>query len=172
MKTKNLLMTGLFLATSASCFAAPAMAQPMGDCPAMDGKSGGRHTEMRAEHMKQRQQQLHSALKLNPEQEKAWGKYQESFANMQPGERPTADSMAKLSAPERAEQMLDHSRKHQERMTQHVAALKTFYATLTPEQQKTFDAQQMQRGQREQRGPRQPGGKGPGNPPANTPAAN
>ena len=59
--------------------------------------------------------------------------------------------------------MLDYSRKHQERMAQHVTALKTFYATLTPEQQKVFDEQQASR---PQRGDRKPGARGPGNPPA------
>ena len=170
MKTTNRLLSGLFLAISASFLALPAFAQPGGDCGPMGGPMAGqmggeRAGQMRGERQQQHHEQLHQALKLNPEQEKAWATYQDSFKDMKPGQRPGQQDVAKLTAPERAEQMLEFSRKQQERMTQHVAALKTFYATLTPEQQKTFDAQQMQRGQR---GQRQPGGKGP----ANLPAAN
>lgn len=160
MKTRNLLISSLFLATSASFLSVPAMAMPSGDCSAM-GMHEGRGGQMRGEHMKQRQQKLHEALKLNPEQEKAWEKYQESFRDMKPGERPEHEAMAKLTAPERAEQMLEFSRKHQERMTQHVASLKAFYGTLSAEQKKVFDEQHM----RPQRGERKPVGKGQNTPP-------
>ena len=51
-----------------------------------------------------------------------------------------------------AEKMLDAQKQHQEAMSKHVAALKDFYAQLTPEQKKTFD-EQTQWGRQGRRGP-------------------
>ena len=101
---------------------------------------------------------LRTELRIRPDQEAAWTKY---TASMQPQSGPWSnpgEDMKKLSAPERAEKMLEWSKSRQERMGEHVAALKTFYATLTPEQKKTFDEHQA--------GPRGRGrGPGQGMPP-------
>lgn len=110
------------------------------DCSPMGG--WGQFREQRTERMEQRQKSLHDALKLSPDQEAGWRKYAETVRPMPPIERPDPADMAKLTAPERAEKMLDLSRQRHERMAEHVAALKTFYAALTPEQKKIFDEQQ------------------------------
>jgi Spy/CpxP family protein refolding chaperone len=83
-------------------------------------------------------ERLHEALKLSPEQESAWKTFSEQArpANIQ---RPDPGEFAKLTAPERLEKHLELSRQHQEIMSQRLAALKTFYAALAPEQQKIFD---------------------------------
>ena len=39
--------------------------------------------------------------------------------------------------------MIDRMKAHEQALTDQLAALKTFYATLTPEQQKTFDSESM-----------------------------
>ena len=52
-----------------------------------------------------------------------------------------AEDWTKLKAPERAEKMLELSKARQVVMAEHVAALKTFYALLTPKQQKIFEEQ-------------------------------
>ena len=49
------------------------------------------------------------------------------------------EEWAKLTTPERADKMVERMREQQSRMFEHVAALKEFYAVLTPEQKKTFD---------------------------------
>ena len=62
---------------------------------------------------------------------------------MKPGEmmqRPDRAEMEKMAAPERMEKMLGMMKDREARMSSHLAALKTFYAILTPEQKKTFDA--------------------------------
>lgn len=97
---------------------------------------GGRH---RAERMEQHHQKLHAALRLMPEQEGAWKKLMASEHPMAAAEPSNREDWAKLTTPERAEKMLERMKVHQARMTEHVAALKEFYAVLTPEQQKTFD---------------------------------
>jgi Spy/CpxP family protein refolding chaperone len=59
-----------------------------------------------------------------------------------PGERPARIDRAALqqmSAPERMEARIAMSKERISRQETHLTALKTFYATLTPEQQKVFD---------------------------------
>ena len=166
MNKRNTLVSALLLALGSTFFSTASIAQPA-DCTGM-GPMGGQRAEMRGQRMQQRQQQLHDALKLNPEQEKAWGKFQESHpAAMMQDRRPERADLSKLSAPERAEKMLELQKKHHDAMSQHVAALKDFYNQLTPEQKKTFDEQQMQRQPRAggARGPGGPGGPGRGQAP-------
>jgi hypothetical protein len=87
-----------------------------------------------------RHQQLREALGLTAEQESGWEKLVASEESKQgPGVGLPKD-WSSLSVPERAEKMLELSRKHQARMTEHVAALKDFYAILSPDQKKTFEA--------------------------------
>ena len=106
------------------------------------------------EHMLKRQADLKAKLKLTPAQESAWTAY---AASMQPpagmGMRHTSGQRAemdKLTTPERIDKM---RAMRAERMTQMNAemdkrgnATKTFYAALTPEQQKVFDTEHQKRG--------------------------
>jgi Spy/CpxP family protein refolding chaperone len=97
------------------------------------------HTEHHAKMMKQHHADLHDALKLSADQEPGWKKLMDSE---QPGPAMSggqSEDWAKLNAPERAEKMLELSKVRQARMAEHVAALKAFYASLTPAQQKTFE---------------------------------
>lgn len=168
MKSKTLI-AALLIGAGASAFSGLTFAQ-RGDCMGGGQMMGERGQGMRAERQQMQQQRLHDTLKLTPAQEGAWKKFQESRPYANPDQkRPAPAEVAKLSAPERAEKMLDFQKQHQEAMTQHVAALKEFYGQLTPEQKKTFD-EQMQLGRRGERGMRGgirgPGQQGPGNPPA------
>lgn len=99
-----------------------------------EGRSG-----WQAKNMEEHHKQLHEALKLTAEQEPGWKKLLESEhpAGM-PGKADRED-WSKLKAPERAEKMLELSKAHQAAMTEHVAALKSFYASLTPQQQAAFE---------------------------------
>src|SRR5574343_257895 len=116
----------------------------------------GKNSERFAERMKMRQQRLHDALKLTAAQEPAWNKFQASHPFADPAQRPSPTDLSSLKAPERADKMLELQKQHQEAMNRHVAALKEFYAQLTPEQQKIFDEQQQRRPHdpRGERGPR------------------
>ena len=94
----------------------------------------------RAEHIAQRQQKLHDALKLTSAQEAAWTTYIGAVKPQTPVGRPDRVSFKDLPAPERMEKMLELRKERLAKQETHLAALKTFYAVLTPEQQKTFDA--------------------------------
>lgn len=165
---KTTWIAALVLATGAGFAAVPSFAHPadcMGGGPMMGQRDGGPMSERMAQRMQQRQKALHDALKLSPEQEGAWTKFQQSQPFAQGAARPDPAEFAKLNAPERAEKMLEAMKKHEDAMTQHVAAMKAFYGQLTPEQKKTFD-EQFAAGPRGGRGMRGPGpdGRGPGGP--------
>ena len=151
----------LLLGATAALAAAPSFAWN-GACPG-SGPGGARPVDGRfAERMKMHQQRLHDALKLTPQQEAAWNRFQESHPLARGGQPPASrDNFAQLTAPERAEKMLEWQKQHQDAMSQHVNALKDFYGQLTPEQQKTFDSHTLQ-GRRGTRGPGPGGGTGRG----------
>lgn len=135
MTNYRTLASSILLMSSLGVLATPAVAAPM-DC----GPAGmrGEFWEYRGERMAQ-QQKLHDALKLTPDQDGAWKKLMDSEHPMTKPEPRKAEEWAKLTTPERADKMLTQMQEHQSRMTAHVAALKDFYAVLTPEQKKTFD---------------------------------
>ncbi|NOT85077.1 MAG: Spy/CpxP family protein refolding chaperone [Methylococcaceae bacterium] len=85
---------------------------------------------------------LKSELKLNPNQEAAWaewvGQIQGDPKNREEMHKNHED-LANLPALERMEKLLTFSKAHVAKQEAHLAATKTFYATLTPEQQKAFD---------------------------------
>jgi len=88
---------------------------------------------------------LKALLKLTPAQEAAWTTFVAAH-------KPSADMMAmrsdraaleKLTTPERLERMKAMRAQHMAAMDQRDEATRVFYATLTPEQQKVFDANVM-----------------------------
>mgnify|MGYP000157899463 CR=1 FL=1 len=82
---------------------------------------------------------LKAQLKLTPAQESAWTTFTTA---MQPGERPARldrQDMDKLTTPERIDRMRAMRAQHAAEADRRGEAIKAFYATLTPEQQKTFD---------------------------------
>ncbi|UCU99302.1 Spy/CpxP family protein refolding chaperone [Acidovorax radicis] len=87
---------------------------------------------------------LKAQLKLTAAQEPAWTSFTTA---MQPDERPARldrldrKEMDKLTTPERIDRMRALRAQHAAEADRRGEATKTFYATLTPEQQKTFDAQ-------------------------------
>ncbi len=93
----------------------------------------------RAERMAQHQQKLHDALKLTSAQESAWATYLAAIKPQTPVGRADRISLKELPAPERLEKQIEFSRQRLAKQESRLAALKTFYAVLTPEQQKTFD---------------------------------
>ncbi len=95
-----------------------------------------------AANMAKREAKLHDALKLTSNQEGAWTTFiGQMKAQMPKGDmqRPNKDAMKNLTTPQRLQMQSDRMAKMQERMTARAANINTFYAQLTPEQQKTFD---------------------------------
>jgi Spy/CpxP family protein refolding chaperone len=82
---------------------------------------------------------LHDQLKLTAQQEPAWKKFAANNPMADKSARPDPAEIAKLNAPQRLEKGLEHMKATEARLTEHLAALKEFYAVLTPEQQKVFD---------------------------------
>lgn len=94
-----------------------------------------------AERIAQHQQKLHDQLKITPAQEAAWKAFTAKSTPTAPIQRPSRDELAKLSAPERMERMLGMMKDGEARLATHLAAVKEFYAVLTPEQQAIFNQQ-------------------------------
>jgi hypothetical protein len=106
----------------------------------------------------QRQQQnpfdgLHRSLNLNAQQEDGWKAFQQSYA-MDPAamarQRDAGAAMARMTAPQRVDQSIAMMRDDLEAQQRRGTALKAFYDTLTPDQQRTFDRETLQQGGPEQ----------------------
>ena len=140
-KPAKMILAGLAIAAlSASVYARG------GDCdygPGYGGRGGmmGMNPERMEKMHEQHLATLHDKLKLTAQQEPAWKKFAAVKPMADPANRPNPDEMAKLNAPQRMEKGLEHMKAMEAKMTEHLAALKEFYAVLTPEQQKIFDEQ-------------------------------
>jgi len=104
-----------------------------------------RHAEFAAKREQKRAQRvakLHDELRITPAQENAWNAF---VASMKPahraGDRQHGDraAMASLSAPERAQKMIERHKQRTVFMEQRLAALNSFYSVLSPDQKKVFD---------------------------------
>ena len=88
---------------------------------------------------------LHDKLKLTTAQEPAWKTFNATMMPQMPGGMPAHAShmdhaaIAKMSAPERLEKWIAFSKERIGKQEARLAALKTFYAVLTPEQKQVFD---------------------------------
>ena len=94
------------------------------------------------------QAKLRDSLKLNAAQQPAWDAFVASRAPEKKGERagrPDRAAWAGLSAPQRMEKQIAMHKARTTHMESRLSALNSFYAVLTPEQRKTFDAQAQQR---------------------------
>jgi len=167
MRSMPRAVVGLVAAAALASVSTFALAQaaPAGGPPtaeqraAWKAKAEGRmheHMEMRAKH-------LHDLLQLRPDQDAALQSLLAALApshmdhmgdhHMGPDHRgpgaggPGAaghDDFAKLTTPERldkmAAMMAEHTAKRQAEFQKRAAAIKAFYAVLSPEQQRAFDA--------------------------------
>ena len=168
LKSLNgLIFAGLLATTGAAMAqgtdAAPAALKPAVSVSAHGEHKMGRHDPAKMQaRMAKHQAALKAKLKITPAQEAAWTTFTASMqppAHMMGGERPMAAQRAefdKLTTPERIDKM---KALRTERMTEMNAqmdkrgdATKAFYAALSPEQQKTFDAEHRKMGQREGHG--------------------
>lgn len=110
-----------------------------------DGKHHGHSAEERAKRHAAHAAALKQKLQLTSAQESAWTTFTTA---MQPSPRPAMpdrSELAKLSTPERLDRMRALHAQHGTEMERRADAIKGFYASLDPEQQKTFDAETAQR---------------------------
>jgi Spy/CpxP family protein refolding chaperone len=180
MKTnlKISLVAGLLLAAGLAYSQSP-MGGGMGggQCDmmggGMQGYSMGHHRMGRADPAKmqammdKRHAALKVQLKITAAQEAAWTSFTDAHkmpAGMMGKQPPVMADMAKLTTPERIDKMKEMRTQRMAEMTasmdKRAEATKAFYAVLTPEQQKTFDAHAMmgqgKQGARGGKGPMQP----------------
>jgi protein CpxP len=99
-----------------------------------------RHAEFAAKRA-QRVAKLHDELKITPAQENAWNAFVASMKPAQRGDHQRGDraGWANLSAPERAQKMIERQKARTVFMEQRLSALNSFYSVLSPEQKKVFD---------------------------------
>lgn len=93
-----------------------------------------------------RQQKLHDALALTAAQEAAWSSYSAALRPQQRGQRIDRAQRAAMPAPQRMEWRFGMAQQRVAAMQARMAATKGFYAVLTPEQRKVFDANTMGHG--------------------------
>ncbi len=89
---------------------------------------------------------LHQALHLSPQQEEAWKAYRaEASAPSRAQDRRRAASLMfpNLSAPQRMDLIEAEMKQELADLQRQTLALKAFYATLSPDQKATFDAQTL-----------------------------
>lgn len=168
-------------------FAAPSFAQPgpgAGPGPAAEQAQRPRQRaltpEQREQYMLKRAEAFKQKLQITPAQEPAWNSFMQS---MKPGTQARLDmqGMDKLTTPERIDRMRAMRAQRDAEMDRRGDAVKSFYAQLSAEQQKTFDAEGARmygkRGPRQgwgmhHHGPDHRRGYGPGRGPApDAPAA-
>lgn len=150
MKTnlKLSLVTGLLLAVGLAYAQAPMMGCDMHegmrghgmDHPGMGHMDPAKMQAM----MDKRHAALKAELKLTPAQEPAWAAFMDAH-KLPAGKmgKPEMPDMSKLNTPERIDKMKEIRMQRMAEMAAEMdkrdAATKTFYAALTPEQQKLFD---------------------------------
>jgi Spy/CpxP family protein refolding chaperone len=141
---------GLTFAAAGVALAQDAPPPPGAHAPGAWSPHGKWGEHRRGEH----ERLLHDALALRPDQEAAWTAFK---ASMEPSPEAQARRQAwaqeavdrkdgpraehpHLTTPERLDKMAARMAEHQAAFQRHAAAVKTFYAVLTPQQQRTFDA--------------------------------
>ncbi len=137
-KSSTLALALAGLLASAAVAAAP----PESPAPPPRAATGPESAERHAEFLATRLETLHAALKLRPDQEQAWKQWSESIKTAHPDwkdKHPDADALAKLPVPDRLEKMVAFARERLVRLEERLAAIKAFYAVLSPEQRLTFD---------------------------------
>jgi hypothetical protein len=87
-------------------------------------------------------QRLHSDLTLSSSQEQGWKSFEQAYeVNPQDvaRERDAAAKMSDLTGPQRVDLAVSLSEQDLSELRRRADVLKTFYASLSPQQQKTFD---------------------------------
>jgi protein CpxP len=144
---KNIYKASAALAASAAvlAFGYAALGQDQPAAPRQPPTAEQR-AQWRAQRQAEHAQRLSALLNLRPDQQPA---LQALLAALAPqrhehdGQRPDGADAAQLTTPQRLDRMADRMAKHEAEFHQRADAIRTFYAALSPEQQKAFDAMPM-----------------------------
>ena len=157
--------------------AAPAAATPTAveSAPRTGPAHGPRHHQHdRAAHekrMAEKAQKFQAALQLTEAQQAGWNSYREAVKPVRPAKHLDRESFAKLTTPQRIDHMQQQRTERNAQAHRRDEATKAFYATLTPAQQKTFDAQTLRHGKRHGHPGKHHGAPGKHQAPGQAPAA-
>jgi protein CpxP len=143
-KSVKMLLAGMAIAALSASVYARGDDCGYGEHGGMMGMNSERMEKFHEQHLAK----VHDKLKLTAQQETAWKKFTAVNPMADKSLRPDPAEMEKLNAPQRLEKGLEHMKAMEAKMTEHLAALKEFYAVLTPEQQKIFDDQMPHPGSR------------------------
>jgi len=143
---------GLALAATLACASTAALAQAAGDAgpgrtpPTAEQREAWKqqHEARQHEAMEEHAKRLHDILNLRPDQEPALHAF---LAAMVPPhhdhdgmKRDQPDDLRALTTPQRLDRMAERQAKHAAEFQARAAAIRQFYAALSPEQQRAFDA--------------------------------
>ncbi len=98
------------------------------------------------ERMAQRAAALKQKLQITPAQEPAWTSFTSAMRPPANRQRPDRAALERMTTPERIDQMRTLRTQRMAEMDRRADAAKAFYATLSPEQKKVFDAETARRG--------------------------
>ncbi|HWI78056.1 MAG TPA: Spy/CpxP family protein refolding chaperone [Ramlibacter sp.] len=149
---KLLVIAGLLAAfgMAAGAQTPSAQAQNPGQMAARDADSSARMQQHKArmqEHMAKRLADFKQKLQLSPGQEAAWNSYVDALKPSGMHQRRDRADLARLPTPERIDRMRALRAERMAQMDRRGDATKTFYAILTPQQQKIFDDATARRGE-------------------------
>lgn len=147
------LMAATLLAASSLAATAqttiPPLAAPTAPATSARENHGGSDPARMEERMARRQAELKQKLQLSGAQESSWNSFvsamKPSFATHV---RPDRAALEKLDTPDRIDQMRALRSQRVAEMDRRGEATKAFYATLTADQKKMFDAETVMRGHR------------------------
>ena len=130
--------------------ATSAMAEPAArTAPAHGPRDHAAHEKRMAE----KAQKFQAALQLTEAQQADWTRYREAVKPVRPAKHLDRESFAKLTTPQRIDHMQQKRAERNAQADRRAEATKAFYATLSPAQQKTFDAQTLRHGHGKRHGP-------------------
>jgi Spy/CpxP family protein refolding chaperone len=145
---QSLVIAGLLATAGGATFAQ--MGDGMMEHGDMHHMDPAKMSQMHAKHLAD----LKARLKITASQEAAWTTFTDAMkppADMM-AKRPDRAEMDKLTTPERIDKMRALHKEHMTTMEavmdKRAAATKAFYAALSPEQKKTFDAEHAKMGMR------------------------
>ena len=147
---RNLLATGLLagigLAAVAQTQTPPAPPAGPAAAPMVQGERRGMSPEQFRARMEERRTQhlgeLKRILQVTPQQEAAWTTWTSALTPTQL-QRPDRVEFARMTTPERIDRIRALRAQRNAEMDKRLEATKVFYAALTPEQKRLFDAEGM-----------------------------
>jgi periplasmic protein CpxP/Spy len=151
---KHLVLAGLlavFGATAGAQMQSPSATPDQGPRPMAHGGADPARIDQRMARMQERMERFKQKLQLTPSQEGAWNSYLAALKPSGNFHRHDRAEFARLPTPERIDRMRALRTERMAEMDRRGEATKTFYAALSPQQQKVFDDATARRGHRHHR---------------------